>query len=159
MGQAGHAADVDDRRGRVPRQQRVRIARQFERRKQVGLEDPAPLVFGVFGGRLADVAAGIVDQDVQAIAVVFHPVQDFAAVLVIGDVGSQAMDLTIRVGISQFIAGHLQRIRIAADDQQVRTEAQQFARDRQADAGTRTGDQCGLSIQSPTLRAHVLLLR
>jgi len=142
-----------------PDTQRVCVARQFERREQIRLEDPAPLVFGVFGGRLADVAAGVVYKNVQAIAVVFHPVQDFASVLVIGDVGGQAMDFAVRVGIGQLVARHLQRIRIAADDQQVRPEAQQFARDRQADAGAGAGDQCGLSIQSPTLRAHVLLLR
>jgi hypothetical protein len=71
------------------------IARQLEGGEQVGLEDAAPLILGVVVGRLGDVAAGVVDQQVQAIGVVLDPVQDRLPVLVIGDVGGQAVDLPV----------------------------------------------------------------
>ncbi|MNV54637.1 hypothetical protein D3C71_1468410 [compost metagenome] len=95
----------------------------------------------------------------QAIAVVFDPVQDLAAVVIVGNIGGQPMDATVGKRIDQLIAGDLQRIGIAPDDQHIGAEPEQFPRNGQADAGTGAGDQCGLSVQSPTLRAHMLLLR
>src|SRR3546814_5314161 len=66
VGLAGNAADVDHARYRVLRQQRIGVAREFEGAEQVDLEDLAPLVLGVLGAGSGEVAAGIVDQDVEA---------------------------------------------------------------------------------------------
>src|SRR3546814_4521138 len=76
-------------RYRVPGQQRIGVAREFEGAEQVDLEDLAPLVLGVLGAGSGEVAAGIVDQDVEAFVLVFDPVEQFAALFVVGDVGDQ----------------------------------------------------------------------
>ena len=82
----------------------MRIARQLERREQVGLEDAAPLVLGVVNRSLAQIAAGVVDQQVQAVGVVLDLVQDLAPVLVVGHIGGQRQDAALGIGIGQFVA-------------------------------------------------------
>src|SRR3546814_1728068 len=61
-------------RYRVPGQQRIGVAREFEGAEQVDLEDLAPLVLGVLAAGSGEVAAGIVDQDVEAFVLVFDQI-------------------------------------------------------------------------------------
>lgn len=86
---------------------------------------------------------------------VFHPIQDGAALFIVGDIGGQPMQLALGKLVGKLIARLRQGIGIACHHQQVGTEAEQFARDGQADAGTGAGDEGGLSIQPPTVRCHV----
>ena len=109
------------------RQQRVRVTRQFEGGEQVDLENAAPLFLGVIHRGLGQVAAGVVDQQVEAVGMVFHPVEDLAAVFVVGDIGGHGMDATIGEFVQQFVAHHFQCVRVARDQHHVGAKAEQFA--------------------------------
>src|SRR3546814_18562066 len=98
-------ADVDHARYRVLRQQRIGVAREFEGAEQVELEDPAPLVLGVLGAGSGEVAAGIVAQDVEALVLVFDPVEQLAALFVVADQGNQGAQVAVGAVFGQFDAG------------------------------------------------------
>ena len=140
------------------REQRIRAAAELEGGEQVGFEDAAPLVFAVVQHRAGDVAAGVVDQQVQA-ALVGRPVEDLGALFLVGDVGRQCQHRVFGAGefIFQFGARLLQRVGVARDHQHLRAQAQQLAADGQADAGTGAGHQCALSVQGPAVRWHARL--
>ena len=158
VGEAGHAAHVDDARRGVFGQQRIGIAGKLERREQVDLEDLAPLVLGVVDDCATTVAAGVVDQDVEAFAAILDPVEDFASLLLVGDIGDQCMHFAIRDFVGEFVAGALQRRGVARDDQDFSAEAEKFARNCAADAGTATGDQRQLPVESPAIGVHARCL-
>ena len=132
----------------------MRIARQFEGGEQVDLEDLPPLVLGVFGRGPGEVAAGIVDQDVQAVALVFHPVEQFAPLFVLGDVGDEDLHVALREVLRQFRARGLEPGGVARGQQHVGAESQQLARDRAADAGAAAGHQRQLSVEPPAPGVH-----
>src|SRR3546814_596996 len=117
VGLAGNAADVDHARYSVPGQQRIGVAREFEGAEQVDLEDLAPLVLGVLGAGSGEVAAGIVDQDVEAFVLVFDPVEQFAALFVVGDVGDQGADVAVGEFFGQFVASAFEAVAVARGDQ------------------------------------------
>src|SRR5690606_26189255 len=111
-------------------------------------------VLGVLGGGATEVAAGVVDQDVEAFVLVLDPVEQFAALFVVGDVGDEGADVAAGDFLGQFVARGFQRAAAARGDQHAATETEQFARDRAADAGAAAGHQRELSIQSPAVRVH-----
>src|SRR5690606_16112899 len=133
---------------------RVRVAREFEGAEQVDLEDLPPFVFGVVDRGPGQVAAGVVDQDVQAFALVLHPVEQLAALLVVGDVGDQRAQVAVRVLLEQVFARDFKRIAVARGDQHARAEAQQLGGDRAADAGAAARDQGELSVEAPARPVH-----
>src|SRR3546814_16042851 len=144
----------DHARYRVLRQQRIGVAREFEGAEQVDLEDLAPLVLGVLGAGSGEVAAGIVDQDVEAFVLVFDPVEQLAALFVVGDVGDQGADVAVGEFFGQFVASAFEAVAVARGNQHAGAEAEQLARDRQADAGAAAGYKRQLSVQSPAVRVH-----
>ena len=137
------------------RQQRMRVARQFEGAEHVDLEDLAPLVLGVVVGGAGEVAAGVVDQDVEALALVLDPVEHLAPLFVVGDVADEGADVAVGKFLGQFVARGFQRVAVAGDDEHGGAEAEQFARDRAADAGAAAGHQRELAIEAPAVRVHV----
>ncbi|SON87328.1 hypothetical protein XAP6984_800056 [Xanthomonas phaseoli pv. phaseoli] len=155
MGDTRDAADVDDCRSSMLRQQWMRITRQFERRKHVGFENAAPFVLGVVDRGAGDVAAGVVDQQMQAIGMVFHPVQNGAALFIVGHIGGQPVQFALGKLVGKLIARLRQGIGIARHHQQVGAEAKQFARDGKTNPGAGASDEGSLSIQPPTVRCHV----
>ncbi len=140
----------------MPRQQRVQVARQFERGEHVGLEDAAPFVLAVVGGRPADIVAGVVDQDVQPLAEVLDPVEQFAPLLLIGDIGGEHLHLALGKVLLQLRARGVQAGRVARGQQHVGAEAEQFAGDGAADAGAAAGDQRQVSVQPPASWVHAV---
>lgn len=137
------------------RQQRMRVARQLEGAEQVDLEDLAPLVLGVIVGGAGQVGTGVVDQDIQALTLVFHPIQHLAALFVVGDVADEGADIALGEFLGQFVARRLQRIAIAGHDQHRCAEPKQFPGDGPPDPGTAAGDQRKLPVQPPAMRIHV----
>jgi hypothetical protein len=136
---------------RVLRQQRMGVAAQFERREDVGFERRAPFVIGVVHRGFHHVAPGVVDEQVQAVAEILHPVEDFLALLCIAHVRGEGAHAAAVEFVFEFVAALLQQIGITCHQQHVGAEAKQFARRGEADAGTRTGNQRHLSIQPPAL--------
>ncbi len=94
----------------------------------------------------------------QAVGVVFHPIQDRAALFIVGDIGGQPVQFALGKLVGKLIARLRQGIGIARHHQQVGTEAEQLARDGKTNPGTGAGDEGGLSIQPPTVRCHVVIL-
>jgi hypothetical protein len=136
------------------RELRLRQPAQFPVREQVVLEQRAPLGFVVVerGARL--VATGVVDQQMQFIAEVVQPVEQFGALLGIGDVGGEGDQLGLREIVLQFEPRGLQCSAVAGDHAQRGAEAEQLAADGQADAGAGTGDQGGVGVEAPASVAH-----
>ena len=93
----------------------------------------------------------------QAFAEVLDPVEQLAALLVVGDVGDEGLDVALGEVLEQFGARRFERGGVARGQQHVGAEAEQLARDRAADAGAAAGDQRQLSVQAPTLRVHAAL--
>src|SRR3546814_8372585 len=95
-----------------------------------------------------EVAAGIVDQDVEAFVLVFDPVEQFAALLVVGDVGDQGADVAVGKFFGQFVARAFEAVAVARGNQHAGAEAEQLARDRQADAGAARSEEHTSELQS-----------
>ena len=140
------------------RQQRIGAATQLEGGEEIRFEDAAPLVLAVVQRRTGQVAAGVVDQDVQA-TVVGRPIEDLVALFLVGDVGGERHRRVLRAGefVLEVGACLLQQGAVARHHQHLRAEAQQFAADREADPGAGTGHQRALSVQSPAGRCHARL--
>ena len=132
----------------------MRVARQLQRTEGVDLEDVAPFLLAVIGRRAGQVAARVVDEDVQAIAEILHPVEHGATILRIGDIGGEGMRLAVGHFDLQLLAHGLERRFIARHHQHRRAETHQFGGDGAADACAGAGHQCQLSVQSPALRVH-----
>ncbi len=64
----------------------------------------------------------------QAVGVVFHPIQDRAALFIVGNIGGQPVQFALGKFLGKFIARLRQGIGIAGHHQQVGAEAEQFAR-------------------------------
>src|SRR3546814_11121547 len=101
-----------------------------------------------------EVAAGIVDQDVEAFVLVFDPVEQFAALLVVGDVGDQGADVAVGKFFGQFVARAFEAVALARGNQHAGADAEPLARDRQADAAAAAGPPRQLTVQSPAVRIH-----
>src|SRR3546814_4897102 len=73
---------------------------------------------------------------------------------VVGDVGDQGADGAVGEFFGQFVASAFEAVAVARGNQHAGAEAEQLARDRQADAGAAAGYKRQLSVQSPAVRVH-----
>src|SRR3546814_10387763 len=101
-----------------------------------------------------EVAAGIVDQDVEAFVLVFDPVEQLAALFVVGDVGDQGADVAVGEFFGQFVASAFEAVAVARGNQHAGADGEQLARNRTADAGAAAGYNPHLSVLLPPVRVH-----
>src|SRR3546814_17050023 len=74
----------------------------------------------------------------------------FRSLLVVGDVGDQGADVAVGKFFGQFVARAFEAVAVARGNQHAGAEAEQLARDRQADAGAAAGHQRQLSDRKST---------
>ena len=113
MRDAGHRADIDNRRVRMLRELRVRQTAHLERGEHVLLENLTVFVAAIVqrGQRL--IAAGVVDQQRQRRAKVGNPVEHGQALFGLGQVRAEGQHLDLGEIVGQLDHHLFEIIRIA----------------------------------------------
>ena len=156
MGEAGHRAQIDDRRVGVLAQIRMREAAHLERGYLVRLDQGAHFVFAVVQRFLAHIGAGVVHQQRQLDIEVGDPVEYFQTLLALRDIGGKRENLALGKFLGQISARLLQMRFVTCNHQHIGAKRGEFARTGQTNALAGAGDQAALAVQTPTgqVRRH-----
>ena len=120
-----------------------RPLREEEHRRHIEREGLLELLLADGFERHQESDAGIVDEDIERPAGFFHMLDDGVDAGGCGKIGRQRLD-----SAAELLAGGVELLGVAADDQDVRTLAQKRLGDRQADTVRPTGDQRALVVKS-----------
>ncbi|MNI08152.1 hypothetical protein D3C73_611760 [compost metagenome] len=135
---AEHGGHVDDPAIAAPLHAGSQRSRHQKGRGQAGVDDAAKILKRQFVQVLADIIAGVVDQDVRVTKGVLNLLGGAGDIGLVGDVGDKALHRDARLG--QLGAGLVQHALITRDQSQVRAGAAQGVGHRPTQAAAAAGD-------------------
>ena len=105
MRHTGHGTDIHNRSRSVLHQQRMAEARDFKCGKSIELEQMPPLFIGIIRRRHRLIAAGVVDENVQAFVEVLDPIDQVTPLFIARNISRENLHITQRKFFEDFVAG------------------------------------------------------